>query len=120
MTLTPSISTTISTLAASTTASPGPNTTRKGYRLRISAAFQVDLFIEQLSAALRDFNLQTGRLVQLGISPTGIYRNGSYIDNYVYDDNGNLISPSGSNTSGFAHYGDYLYCDTKMDRQRMD
>lgn len=74
---------------------------------------QVDLFIEQLSAALRDFNLQTGRLVQLGISPTGIYRNGSYTDNYVYDDNGNLISPSGSNTSGFAHYGDYLYCDTK-------
>ena len=74
---------------------------------------QVDLFIEQLSNELRAFNERTGRVVQLGIAPTGIYRNGSYTSTYTYDENGNLTSPVGSNTGGFAHYGDYLYCDTK-------
>src|SRR5690554_116616 len=37
---------------------------------------QVDIFIEDLSNRMRDYNTDNGRLVQLGISPTGIYRNG--------------------------------------------
>lgn len=74
---------------------------------------QVDIFIKDLSDALRDFNQTNNRLVQLGISPTGIYQNGSYNNNAIYDDNGTLISPLGSNTSGYSHYGASLYCDTK-------
>ncbi len=61
---------------------------------------QVDLFIEELSKAMRDFNKKNNRKVQLGISPTGIYKNG----------NGSV--ESGSNTSGYAHYGSPLYADT--------
>lgn len=61
---------------------------------------QVDLFIEQLHDEMTDFNIKNNRAVQLGISPSGIYKNG----------NGSITS--GSNTAGFAHYGDYLYSDT--------
>ncbi|HOH18192.1 MAG TPA: family 10 glycosylhydrolase, partial [Bacilli bacterium] len=74
---------------------------------------QVDLFIEALSSKMREYNQLNNRHVQLGISPTGIYRNGSYQATATYDAKGSLITPVGSNTSGFAHYGDYLYCDTK-------
>jgi len=76
---------------------------------------QVDLFIEDLAKTIREYNLANNRRVQLGISPSGIYRNGSYVDLnfYDYDENGNLKYPLGSNTSGFAHYDDYLYSDTK-------
>lgn len=74
---------------------------------------QVDLFIEALSQRIRKYNDETGRMVQLGISPTGIYRNGYYSATAQYDENGNLISPYGSNTSGYAHYGSPLYSDTK-------
>ena len=61
----------------------------------------VDSFIKQLSDAMTAFNKEKGRGVQLGISPTGIYRNG----------NGNVNS--GSNTAGQEHYNSYLFCDTK-------
>ena len=61
---------------------------------------QVNLFIEQLHNALTTHNKTNNKAVQLGISPSGIYKNG----------NGSVSS--GSNTSGFAHYGDYLYSDT--------
>ena len=61
---------------------------------------QVDLFIKQLYDAMTAYNLENHRHVQLGISPTGIYRNG----------NGSV--ESGSNTSGYAHYGSPLYADT--------
>ncbi|MCK9537109.1 MAG: family 10 glycosylhydrolase, partial [Bacilli bacterium] len=74
---------------------------------------QVDLFIEQLSTAMRQFNSENDRVVQLGISPTGIYRNSGYSAEAEYDIDGNLISPIGSNTAGWEHYGHYLYCDTK-------
>ncbi|MGD9605640.1 MAG: glycoside hydrolase family 10 protein [Bacilli bacterium] len=74
---------------------------------------QVDLFVEALSSKMREYNTLNNRHVQLGISPTGIYRNGSYQATPVYDANGSLITPVGSNTVGFQHYGDYLYCDTK-------
>ena len=61
---------------------------------------QVNLFIEQLHEAMTEYNKVNNKAVQLGISPSGIYKNG----------NGSVSS--GSNTSGFAHYGDYLYSDT--------
>lgn len=73
---------------------------------------QVDLFIESLSNELREYNSLNNKTVQLGISPSGIYQNGSYKAEPKYDSNGNLISPVYSNTSGFSHYGDYLYSDT--------
>lgn len=73
----------------------------------------VDAFIHQLSDSIRANNAAEGRAVQLGISPSGIYRNGGYTSSPTYDSNGNLISPVYSNTSGFAHYDDYLYSDTK-------
>lgn len=70
---------------------------------------QVDLFIEDLHNQLTDFNNQTGRRVQLGIAPTGVYRNGSGI--VTYDNNGNAMT-NGSKTSAYAHYGSPLYADT--------
>ncbi len=73
----------------------------------------VDAFIEKLSNAMHKMNIEEGRAVQLGISPSGIYQNGGYSKAPTYDSNGNLVSPIASNTSGFAHYGEYLYSDTK-------
>ena len=61
---------------------------------------QVNLFIEALHDELTAYNKANNKAVQLGISPSGIYKNG----------NGSI--ESGSNTAGFAHYGDYLYSDT--------
>ena len=73
---------------------------------------QVDLFIEDLSNELRAYNEKHNKAIQLGISPSGIYQNGGYSTTPKYDSNGNLTSPLYSNTSGFAHYGNYLYSDT--------
>lgn len=73
----------------------------------------VDAFIEKLSNEMHEMNEAEGRAVLLGISPSGIYRNGSYSAGPTYDSNGNLSNPVSSNTAGFAHYGDYLYSDTK-------
>ncbi len=73
---------------------------------------QVDLFIQLLSEAMRTFNLAHETCVQLGIAPTGVYRNDSN-PVITYDENGTLISPYGSHTGAWEHYGDYLYCDTK-------
>ncbi|MBP3503651.1 MAG: family 10 glycosylhydrolase [Bacilli bacterium] len=73
---------------------------------------QVDLFIEDLSNQLREYNKENNKAVQLGISPSGIYRNGGVTSSPKYDANGNLTSPLASNTGGFAHYGNYLYSDT--------
>ena len=73
---------------------------------------QVDLFIEQLHNEMKAHNEKYGKNVQLGISPSGIYRNGGYVAKPTYDANGNLTSPLGSYTAGFAHYDDYLYSDT--------
>ena len=61
----------------------------------------VDAFIKKLSIAMTDYNKENGKGVQLGISPTGIYKNG----------NGSV--ESGSNTAGQEHYSSYLFCDTK-------
>lgn len=73
---------------------------------------QVDLFIEDLSNHIRQYNSEHNKCIQLGISPSNVYRNGSYSTGPQYDANGNLTSPLGSNTAGFAHYDDYLYSDT--------
>lgn len=74
---------------------------------------QVDDFIETLSEEMYNYNIANNKAVQLGISPSGVYRNGSYTTNYQYDENGTLISPTASNTAGYAHYDAPLYSDTK-------
>ena len=74
---------------------------------------QVDEFIKDLSEEMNKYNLENNRAVQLGISPSGVYRNGSYNTNYQYDSNGTLISPVASNSAGYAHYDSPLYSDTK-------
>lgn len=73
---------------------------------------QVDLFIESLSQEIRAYNASHNKCVQIGISPSNVYRNGGYTASPTYDANGTLISPTYSNTAGFAHYDDYLYSDT--------
>ncbi len=73
----------------------------------------VDAFIKKLSDKMYQMNIEEGRAVQLGISPSGVYRNGGYVASPTYDANGTLTSPVSSNTSAFAHYDNYLYSDTK-------
>ena len=70
---------------------------------------QVDIFIKDLHDAMKEFNEENDKYVQLGISPTGIYRNGN--GEVTYDENGNAIS-SGSATGGQEHYESYLFSDT--------
>jgi uncharacterized lipoprotein YddW (UPF0748 family) len=70
---------------------------------------QVNLFIEGLSKEIRKFNKENNKYVQLGISPTGIYRNGNGV--VTYDSNGLPIT-SGSKTSGQEHYNSYLFADS--------
>ena len=70
----------------------------------------IDTFIYNLSCAMRKFNKENNRSVQLGISPTGIYENGDGV--VTYDENGTAIT-TGSNTRGQNHRESYLYCDTK-------
>ncbi len=74
---------------------------------------QVDEFIKNLSDEMYKYNNKTGRAVQLGISPSAVYRNGTYNTQYKYDENGSLVSPLQSNTAGYEHYGNPLYADTK-------
>ena len=70
---------------------------------------QVNSFIQQLHRKLELLNERTGRAVQLGIAPTGVYKNGDGI--VRYDSNGNAIT-TGSPTRGQTHYSSYLYADT--------
>ena len=69
----------------------------------------VDQMIYKLHLAMTEFNKKNNRAVQLGIAPTGIYRNGN--GNVTYDAKGNAIT-NGSNTAGQEHYSSYLFCDT--------
>ena len=69
----------------------------------------VDNFIYKLHTAMTEFNIQHKRAVQLGISPTGIYKNGD--GKVTYNSDGS-ITTSGSNTNGQTHYSSYLFCDT--------
>ncbi len=70
---------------------------------------QVNIFIKDLHDAMEAFNEENDTYVQLGISPTGIYRNGN--GEVSYDEEGNAIS-SGSATGGQEHYESYLFSDT--------
>lgn len=60
----------------------------------------INTFIYNLHIRMKEFNEKNNRNVQLGISPTGIYKNG---DGSV---------ESGSNTLGQEHYESYLFCDS--------
>lgn len=80
---------------------------------------QVDTFIYDLKTALDVFNQENNRYVQLGISPTGVYKNASStteattpLSEYKYNDNGDLVYPTGATTRCQMHYESYLYCDT--------
>ncbi|MDD2258988.1 MAG: family 10 glycosylhydrolase [Bacilli bacterium] len=70
---------------------------------------QVNIFIKDLNNLIDNYNSLNKKAVQLGISPSGIWRNGDGV--VTYDENNNAIT-NGSSTSGFAHYGNYLYSDT--------
>ncbi len=74
---------------------------------------QVDEFIETLSEEISKYNSANKKAVQLGISPSGVYRNGTYSTDYQYDSNGTLISPVASNSTGYSHYDSPLYSDSK-------
>lgn len=71
---------------------------------------QINLFIEGLSKEMREFNERTGRRVQLGIAPSGIWRSGD--GKVTYDSEGNAITNGSSTTSSFIHYGGHLFADT--------
>lgn len=80
---------------------------------------QVDTFIYDLKCSLDEYNKTNNKFVQLGISPTGVYKNANSsseantpLSEYRYDDNGNLVYPIGSTTGCQMHYESYLYCDT--------
>lgn len=80
---------------------------------------QVDTFIYDLKNALDDFNQKNNRYVQLGISPTGVYKNANTpaeaatpLSEYRYNENGDLVYPIGATTGCQMHYESYLYCDT--------
>ena len=69
----------------------------------------VDNFIYKLHNAMTEFNQTHHRAVQLGIAPTGIYKNGN--GKVTYNSDGS-ITTTGSNTNGQTHYSSYLFCDT--------
>jgi len=75
---------------------------------------QVSLYIQELITSMRNYNNSTGRKVQLGIAPTGVYANSNYAGamNASYDGYGTYQS-NGSNTAGQEHRNAYLYADTK-------
>ncbi len=80
---------------------------------------QVDQFIYQLKNSLDAFNQTHHRFVQLGISPTGVYKNANSaqealtpLDKYQYNSQGDLVYPIGATTGCQMHYESYLYCDT--------
>ena len=62
--------------------------------------FNIDSLIYKIHLELDKYYNETNKLVQFGISPTGVYKSG---DGSV---------ESGSNTTPAGHYGKDLYCDT--------
>ena len=79
---------------------------------------QVDAFIEALSNSIRTYNEENNRRVQLGVSPSGVYRADTNKNNgfgtITYDPVTGIVSSEGSRTSSasFQHYDNYLYSDT--------
>lgn len=74
---------------------------------------QVNIFIEDLSKAMRSYNEKNNRYVQLGISPSGVWKSAGSDSYVVYDENGIAITNGSATTTTFEHYGNYLYSDTK-------
>ncbi|MDD3383144.1 MAG: family 10 glycosylhydrolase, partial [Bacilli bacterium] len=75
----------------------------------------INAFILDLSNTMKTYNEANDKYVQLGIAPTGVYRNVSSYDaamNGTYNTNGDYSSV-GSNTIGQEHYESYLFADTK-------
>jgi len=70
---------------------------------------QINLFIEGLSLEIKKYNSLNNKHIQLGISPTGIYKNGDGV--VTYDSLGNPIT-TGSKTGGQEHYSSYLFSDS--------
>ncbi len=80
---------------------------------------QVDTFIFDLKTQLDTYNKKNNKFVQLGISPTGVYKNANSVSEantplseYKYNENGDLIYPIGATMGCQMHYESYLYCDT--------
>ncbi len=72
---------------------------------------QVNLFIQALSNRMRLYNQFNKKRVQLGISPSGVYRGGD--GKVYYDEATGMVSSTGSLTrTSFIHYDAYLYSDT--------
>ena len=71
--------------------------------------YQVDLLIVLLKEKISEYNKNNSKYVQLGISPTGVYKNGD--GNVTYDKDGTAIT-TGSETKAQEHYSSYLFCDT--------
>ena len=83
---------------------------QKIYQLIIFRREQVNLFIKSLSKAIRNYNTANNKRIQLGVSPSGIWKSGDGI--VTYDTFGNAITNGSSTTSTYQHYGNYLYADT--------
>lgn len=71
---------------------------------------QINDFIENLSKNIRKYNEVYKKSVQLGISPSGVYRSGDGI--VYYDEDGNASSNGSLTSTSFQHYGNYHYADT--------
>ena len=71
---------------------------------------QVDTFIHDLSIAMRAYNESHNRHVQLGISPSGVWKSGD--GKVTYNENGDAITNGSTTTTTFEHYGVYLFSDT--------
>ncbi|HOE06154.1 MAG TPA: family 10 glycosylhydrolase [Bacilli bacterium] len=69
----------------------------------------VSNFIHRLSQQIRAYNRQNNKIVQFGISPSGVYRDGN--GKVTYNEDGDASS-TGSLTRQGGHYGDPLYCDS--------
>ena len=74
---------------------------------------QVNLFIKGLSQAMREYNEENNRYVQLGISPSGVWYSAGTKSYVEYDEDGTCITNGSPTKNTFNHYGNYLYSDTK-------
>ena len=69
----------------------------------------IDKLIKSLDTEIERYNQENNTCIELGISPTAAWQNGS--GKVEYDENGFAIS-DGSLGITQGHYDDYLYCDT--------
>lgn len=69
----------------------------------------VSNFIYRLSTQIRAYNRQNNKIVQFGISPSGVCKDGNGI--VTYNEDGDASS-TGSLTRQGGHYGDPLYSDS--------